>query len=401
MTDGKLSPAGLALTATVNAVLNSRPLPQIPEAVLPELGALAQEQKLFPMVFDALHSRWPRERFESDKRRMTLQVMSQTRATADVLALLSDAQKQDAVLFPVKGVLCRDLYPKEDLRPSGDEDLFAPTEDPRVTELLTQRGFTLTGNERGSVLTFSSAKSPLRIELHKSLFPKDGPLSERLNSLFSELRPFQYRLKSGVTVTSIHPSDHLLYLILHAYKHFIHSGFGIRQVCDVCLWSRQYVSGEELEKVLSALRSVGAERFALGVFALGEKYLGIECLPAELSAKSPDPTPMLLDLLDSGIYGSASEDRLHTATVTAGAVSGQKPSGTRRLSSALFPPRNALISRYPSLEKRPALLPLCWAHRFVSYLGHSISPGGPSPRKTLSLAQRRMELMKLYGIIDG
>lgn len=32
-------------------------------------------------------------------------------------------------------------------------------------------------------------------------------------------------------------SDHLFYLICHALKHFYHSGFGIRQVCDILLFA--------------------------------------------------------------------------------------------------------------------------------------------------------------------
>lgn len=33
------------------------------------------------------------------------------------------------------------------------------------------------------------------------------------------------------------PTDHLLCLLCHAYKHFLYAGFGIRHVCDIGIFA--------------------------------------------------------------------------------------------------------------------------------------------------------------------
>ena len=45
----------------------------------------------------------------------------------------------------VKGIVCRNTYPKPDLRPSGDEDLYVRPEDyQKVKKVLLENGFRLT-----------------------------------------------------------------------------------------------------------------------------------------------------------------------------------------------------------------------------------------------------------------
>ena len=53
-------------------------------------------------------------------------------------------------------------------------------------------------------------------------------------------------------------TDHLLYLILHALKHFLYSGFGIRQVCDIALFSERYRDEIDWSRVKTELQSVSA-----------------------------------------------------------------------------------------------------------------------------------------------
>ena len=399
MTEKKLTPEQRALLAVISTSLSGSPAPELTDVDFSAFTRLCLEQKLFPFVFSATHKSFPRELFPEAKRRATLQIMTQTRATADVLEVLSLAKEKGISLIPVKGVLCRDLFPEEYLRPSGDEDLFAPEDYDAAESFLLSQGFFVSGGQGTSVVTFASSKTPLRIELHKSLFPSDGSATGELNGFFASPATREYILRSGRAVTSLEPEAHLLYLILHAYKHFIHSGFGLRQVCDICLWAKAYAPRIDFSRLFSDLASVNSDVFALGVFALGAQYLGLSALPEEYD-RLPDPLPMLRDILDSGIYGSSTEDRLHTSNVTASAVAaekaGKKSSGMFR---TLFPGKSVMLSRYPSLKKSGLLLPFCHVHRIATYLFRSLSPKGPDPGRTVSLAGERIELLKLYGII--
>ena len=39
------------------------------------------------------------------------------------------------------------------------------------------------------------------------------------------------------TIRILAPTDHLLCLLCHAYKHFLYAGFGIRHVCDIGIFA--------------------------------------------------------------------------------------------------------------------------------------------------------------------
>lgn len=43
--------------------------------------------------------------------------------------------------------------------------------------------------------------------------------------------------------------DHLIFLLLHAFKHFISSGVGVRQLCDIALWMRRFGAQIDWQRV--------------------------------------------------------------------------------------------------------------------------------------------------------
>ena len=62
------------------------------------------------------------------------------------------------------------------------------------------------------------------IELHRRLFDSAEDAHDDLNRFFSDLKPVEI---DGFL--AMPPHEHLLYLILHAYKHFVGCGIGLRQ----------------------------------------------------------------------------------------------------------------------------------------------------------------------------
>lgn len=85
-------------------------------------------------------------------------------------------------------------------------------------------------------------------------------------------------------------------------KHFIHTGFGLRQISDVGLWAAHW--GKEIDWSLlkRQVQSVRAQTFCAAVFGIAEQRLGIPLeLPACWREAAPDPEPMLQDLFAGGI----------------------------------------------------------------------------------------------------
>ena len=374
------------------------------------LSALALAHKLLPLIFESVRrspaaqscARWQSE----TKNAVIRQVFVQTAASESLFQVTEALQKAGLRALCVKGALCRSLYPSPDLRPSRDEDLLVHPDDfPACCDTLAALGYSCGKNASpdSPVLTFTSGVSPLCIELHRSLFPEDSEVYGSFNGFFAEAfdRAETYKLGSR-TLASLSPTDFLLYLILHAYKHFVHSGFGVRQVCDIALWAERFSEQIDWERLFAKCRDVRAAVFAAAVFETGRKYLGI-CprLGSGLATLHPDPAPLLSDLLSAGVYGSANEDRLHSSPVTLASVAADRSRKRESLAPVIFPGVKRLSVRYPVLKSHAYLLPFCWIHRLASYGSKTVSARSRlKPGESLKIARKRTELLRLYEIID-
>lgn len=372
----------------------------------PELFRLAQDHKVLPLVFETVHLRLRREVPElaaAVRGQVRNLVILQTLRTAEFLELWRALEEAGVTPLVVKGVVCRQLYPKPDHRPSSDEDVLIPPEQfPLCHEVMTRMGLTTTEPDPDAAweVPYRREGSPLYIELHKHLFAPESDTFGGLNEFFGD--PFRSAAVlevQGTALRTMHPCDHMTYLIFHAVKHFLYSGFGIRQICDILLFAREYHAQIDWEWVRLSCRSIRAERFAAAVFAIGVRHLGFD--PVEpWDTIDVDELPLLEDVLSAGIYGSAGEHRLHSSAITLEAVSAQNQGKAPRsgLAAAAFPAAASLEGRYPWLKERPWLLPAAWGSRILSYLLEPRTPGGSTA--ALKLGADRRALLKQYGILE-
>lgn len=366
---------------------------------------LAEAHRVLPMVFEAVYSCPAAQRADPAlmghyKLGSMQMVFLQTRKTAEFLPVLQALREAGAEPLVVKGITCRALYPNPDFRLSSDEDvLIDPEKFALCHETLTRLGFR-TGNPESAdyELSYTCPGSPVYLEIHRSLFPKDNDAYSELNRFFTNARS---RAVEQLGIPTMHPTDHLLYLLCHAFKHFLHSGFGLRQACDLILFANAY--GPEIDwiYVLDSCRKIRAELFAAGLFRIGRKYLGFSLeksrYPLQWQAIYVEEALLLEDILQSGVYGSADEDRLHSSNITLQAVTEQKKgkaAGGVSLLQSVFPPAKVMEKRYPYLKDKPMLLPIAWTERLLKYGKEN------SPSAALRIGNDRKELMKKYGILD-
>lgn len=388
------------LTLLRSSLGGSEPPPELTAEQWPELLELAQAHKLLPMIFEAGFPQL--RRIDPDlavavKRQVRDQVILQTLRTAEFLELYRALEDAGATPLVVKGIVCRQLYAKPDHRPSADEDLWIPPEQlSRCRQVLEAYGMTTTEtNPEAWEFPYRKAGSPLYIELHTRLFPPGFSVADsEFNDFFGT--PHQHKHKTiqalpGGRVQTLHPNDHMTYLLLHAYKHFLHSGFGIRQVCDILLFAHRHGELIDWEWVRLSCRCIRAEKFAAAVFAIGVKHLGFAPIGGW---EEIDELPLLEDVLRAGVYGSADESRLHSSRLTLKAASSQKATRSGFLAAA-FPPAGDLEGRYPWLKNRHYLLPAAWGQRIIGYLRQSAAPA-----EALRIGAERVELLRQYGIIE-
>jgi hypothetical protein len=321
-------------------------------------------------------------------------VVAQTRKTHDFLALTQRLRAAGIRAVVVKGIVCRELYPQPDLRPSSDEDLLVPRQQYEAAQgILEEMGMTCVKIRSGDYeRDYGMQGSPLYVELHRDLFSPEEPACSGWNRYFEGVfeRAVEVEIQ-GIPVLTMAPADHMLYLLLHAFKHFIHSGVGIRQVCDICLYAQSGRGEIPWPRILEICRELRAEGFVRAVFDLGRRYLNQD--PAGSPDGDNDPELLLKDILGAGVYGSATQARLHSGNMTLKAVTDGPGKGPAIL-GALFPESRKLEGRYPYLKNRPWLVPVAWGDRILRYILKNPDAGDAAAE-----GNRRVALLRQYGVI--
>ncbi|MDY4543638.1 MAG: nucleotidyltransferase family protein [Candidatus Ventricola sp.] len=378
---------------------------------------LAQAHHVLPMIFEAVYA-CPAARSADAQlmllaKRQTMQsVMMQAMKTGELLTLVKHLRAAGVTPCVVKGAVCRSLYPSPDHRISGDEDVLIPPEQFECChEAMLAFGMRPADPQQDILaaheVPYGKPGSPLYIELHKHLFPPESDAYGDFNRFFADAHAHTTEIVvDGAPLTTLSPTDHFFYLICHAFKHFLHSGFGIRQVCDIVLFADRY--GQEIDwaSVLENCREIRAEQFTAALLRIGQKHFGFDPeaagVPQAWQEIEVDEGPMLSDLLDSGVFGDASMSRKHSSTMTLSAVAadkrGKKAGGN--VLRTIFPGRKALEGRYPFLRTKPWLLPVAWVRRIAHYAAERRGAGADnSAAESLRIGSERVELLRRYGII--
>ncbi len=377
-----------------------------------QLLELAQNHHVLPMFFEATY-RCPAAaaiepaRLRACRQTVVQSVSMQSVQTHSFLELNNFLRQQGIRPLVVKGIVCRSLYPQPDHRYSGDEDLLCPPQQlSDCHNALLEFGMNpCTDSLDAYEVAYRKQDGTLYIELHKSLFAGESDVFGGCNELFTGAfdRAAEVTVE-GQKVLTLCPTDHLLYLILHAFKHFLHSGFGIRQVCDMVLFGNENGSNLDWDYLLGKCAAIRADKFAAALFTIGRKHLNFDpdraCYPENWRSIAVDEAPLLEDLLRGGIYGAADRNRLHSSNMTLNAVSASKK-GKRSVGviRAAFPSAKALENRYPYLKSKPFLLPVAWVNRFAGYAKENAAGNGTA-QNAVKTGKDRINLLKTYDIID-
>ena len=428
-----------ALRASLNADTVQWTIEDVTPVEMTQLFRMAEVHHVVPMIFEAIFEceaaqQMPPQLLMKYKKNVIQSVAMQAMRTAEFQMLFDYLRSAKIKPCVVKGLVCRNLYPNPDARMSGDEDVFIPeAEFERVHQLLLDYGMTLAEPtqdiHREYEVPYGMPGNSIYIELHKHMFPPESEAYGDLNRFFDGIHERSGdeaviagvgpRLHAGecgliedeingAKILSMNHTDHLLYLILHSFKHFLHSGFGIRQVCDINLYAMAYGKDIDWAYVLGCLQEVRADLFAVAMFVIGEKYLNFDpekaCYPDRWRAIHVDETAMLDDLLDSGVFGQSNMSRKHSSNITITAMiannRGKKAPRKGGILRSVFLPKSALVGRYPYLQKFPFLLPVAWLQRVLKYRKETArNAAGNNAAESIKIGNERVELMRKYGII--
>ena len=369
-----------------------------------DLFQLAVDHHVLPLVVNALHdaevNEPTRPGIEEQAKQITI---GQAQRTADFLLLLERFSQKGLQPVVVKGLVCRSLYPEPELRPSADEDLLIrPEEYDGCKAVLTAAGFVLDKGIEGKdyEIAFIHPDSHFCIELHTSLFPADSEAYGDCAHYFDGALDRAVDLSlEGVSLRTLAPTDHLLFLICHAYKHLLHAGIGIRQLCDMALMAERDDAKIDWPYIRRSCDELNISVFTAALFRISEKQLGF-AMPDAFSGIELDESDLLEDILSGGLYGVVDVDRAHSSTMILEAVSADHSDRRRKgILHSVFLPLDSMQGRYTYLKRNPWLLPAAWVQRIYRYLARKDRSDPVDPTRSVRIARERIDLIKEYKII--
>lgn len=389
---------------------------QLPEQFtqIRELYHLAAEHKMVAAVYEQLQREelLGREEYKDIARILKnttiREVVMQAQRADGFLRVYKKIIDRGICPLVVKGMICRNLYTKSDYRVSGDEDILLKKEEFALCdEILLEEGFQREELDMENLpyeIPYMHIQNGVYIELHFSLFPEESGAYGHLNQEF--IHAFDTCIAEtiqGVSVWTLEPTLHLFYLICHGLKHFLHSGFGIRQVCDMMMMAENYGGQIDWKYIEERLRALRMEEFWNGLVDIGRKYLGFSTekanYPKHMQEYQTDCRNLLKDLLDSGVYGDSSMERKHSSNVTLAAAESGKKDVAASLKASLFPNMDYMKKGFPWLKKYPWLIPAAWIMRIVQYAKSPQRKKGEEP-DSMTIGMSRVELLREYHIID-
>lgn len=306
-------------------------------------------------------------------------------------SLFSELINNNINIIVVKGPVCANCYPEYEMRLSSDFDIITDEESfDKLDSYLKENGY------KESNGSYFSDNTGLYLEVSTQLGEGSESLRKTANVVFGDFFSRTIRSENYHTLSE---TDHIAYLIFHAFKHFIGSGFGVKQLTDIYLFEKKYHDRIDFDKMNESLKKMGITDFAYNIWYAIEKIFGCDFSflleNADYSKICYDD--FISDLLSAGVFGKSSEDRLHSASVVQSAV---ENGGKKTVFKTIFPSVAVMKKKYKTVEKFPFLVPLFWLIRVINYLFKAVlSDSEVSPLKSLDIAEDRIELMKKMGII--
>lgn len=395
----------------LGSAINEKQVPQLAAPVdWPGIFRLARAQNVHAIIFEVASEILDFQKipeYEAYMHTAMAQIAGQIKRTEAFLKLYRALDAAGLHPIVMKGIACRQLYGAySDHRPSGDEDILIQKEEyEKVKSILVSQGYlpereTVTSGQLEELqeISFHHADSGLCIEVHTNPFGRENNLRRQMNDYFQAVfdHPIKLNLE-GTMIWTMGHTDHFLFLVLHAFKHMMVSGFGIRQVLDILLYMRTYNGEIDWAYIKEILRQVGAEKFFMDLVYIGNRYLGFQ-LPEVGEINCPEE--LLQDLLDNGIFGNETQAWRTSIHMTEAAV---ESSGTQSrlwlFGKAIFPGRAAMMGMHPELREKPWLLPVCWVQRWMRFIRHNKENGGNLAKESIEISQRRIALLRKYEII--
>ena len=345
---------------TVKAAVNGQPL-TVTEAVDTEkLWQFSRHHAVSATVASALLGS-DLIRDDEDRQRWSEAMFKSIRKTVffdkERAAIYRALENQKIWYVPLKGIVVNSFYPVYGVREFSDNDIWVDgTALDRLETAMKALGYQF--DPTNIIVHYSFHKEPLLcFEFHHRLF-SDKEKYAPFNRYFEKVKQELTANAQGRYALSLSAEDSYIFLLAHAYKHYVQYGVGLKTLADIYLY-RKHCSMDE-NKLATVFEELQIAPFVRTMEKLTEKLLATDGEFAMASLTEPE-REMLENILRLGNDGNLSEyfaRRYEEFVEQTGTTS-----RLRYYQHRLFPSMEPYKKKFPTLYKHKILHPLFYVYR--------------------------------------
>jgi hypothetical protein len=200
------------------------------------------------------------------------------------------------------------------------------------------------------------------VEVHWKLVNKDyyiGDEKEFEKSIWENAEEINiYNLK----IRKLSDEDFLIHLCMHMAIHTKYNGFGLRQLYDLALYTKNKYEDIDWASFKDRINKFGILTFTEGLYALCDKIFNIKVPYFELSNSCLRKEHIKL-LLENTMYKRYSEKKEENIDFDLKHRGDNFYISAKKIIQIIFENRKELSPKYNYLKKHFYLLPVAWVHR--------------------------------------
>lgn len=265
--------------------------------------------------------------------------------------------------MPLKGVVFQHLYPKLGMRQITDNDiLFDKTYREALRNHMVEDGYEIYsyGDRHHDVYM----KEPIyNFEMHVSLYSEAS--KPAWAAYYETVKDRLIKDEGNAYGYHFSDEDFYIYIITHAYKHFVGAGNGIRFLMDIYVCTMKLGGKLDRAYVDRELEVLGVREFEEEMRRFADKLFSADCrhINATPELLSEQEREWLLSCLDAGTFGTQKSFIEHRLDEIAGSQKVTKKTKLRYLMRRIFPDMNHYKYYFPFFYKHKLLLPIGWVYR--------------------------------------
>ena len=266
------------------------------------------------------------------------------------LKTITDSFEKNGIWYlPLKGSVMMDYYPSVELRQMIDLDILVdPTKTNLIKKIMTDLGYETKSFNRGAHDIY--LKKPVyEIEIHRILFVEEKHLSV-INNYYKNTDMILRETDSPYR-KKLSAEDFYIFMIAHAYKHYIGSGTGLRTLMDIYVYLNKFKEKMDMSYISAELKKLEISKF--------EKQIRELSLNLYHGNKLSDEDKDMLDYLFASGANGASEHRYQNR------LKRNEGNKTSYVLKRVFVTGDTVRNYYPFFYKYPFFLPILWIYRIL------------------------------------